>query len=129
MNEEQRARWALLQQVIDIEKYEAHCPLVLHQIGWLKTTRPNPNEIEWLNGKAEVVSLLDMPAEFARFKSGQWFEAVVECDRKTLSVRKVLDVRARQPLQPMSQQELAEFMGSLPKSEGTPEPVKDWTTR
>ncbi len=129
MTSEQQTKWSLLEKMIDIEAYEIQMPQVLNQIGRLRSARPDPYQIEWFNGSVELVSLADMPAEFVRFKPGQWFEATVERDRGTLRLRKVLSIRAREPLVPMSEQELASFIARLPKSEGSVKPIKDWANR
>jgi hypothetical protein len=129
MTEQERAQWAVLERAIDVAAYENQTPLTIRQIGRLVTARPDPYKILWMDNRTEVVTLAAMPAEFACFKQGQWFEAIVERDRPTGRLRKVQHVQPIDPLEPLSGPDLAEFWKDLPTTATLPRSRRDWMTR
>jgi hypothetical protein len=74
-----------------------------------------------------MIPLMELPADFARFEPGQWFEAMVERDRSTRGFRKMRYVKKVHPLSPMTSQELEAFWETLPTTASRPESPRDPT--
>lgn len=114
MTQEQREKWRVLADLIDVETYIRTAPVVKREIGKISETRPYPSKVEWMNHTFERVSLDLMPSEFAGYKAGQWFEAVVARDSMTYQLVRVLQVtRIPAPL-PKSVAEIKEWWQTLP---------------
>ena len=66
-------------------------------------------------------------AVFAGFQAGQWFEAFVQREPRSLELGKGLHVQAIPPLDPLTASEFDEFWESLPTTEELDESSQDWT--
>lgn len=80
MQEADRRTWGTIENMIDIEQYRAAQPLIVRQIGTVTKARPYPLVVTWEDGTREKVHLERMPGEFATYKAGQPFEALVHRD-------------------------------------------------
>lgn len=129
MTEQELSQWEVLERRIDVGLYESRTPFILREIGHLVAARPDPYKIVWFDNSEDEVALAAMPAEFARFKPGQWFEALVERDRLTGRLRKVRYLHAIDPLEPMSGSEATGFWNDLPTTATLPRSDRDWTKR
>lgn len=129
MTEEERGKWDALEDRIDIVGYRNEAPVLVRQLGQLTQARPFPRRITWIDGTTDLVRLEAMPGEFAGYKPGQWFEAIVERDPLTWSLRKVRYVRRTLSLRGMSSAELSQYWSSLPTTQTLPESTRDWTNR
>ncbi|GIW79532.1 MAG: hypothetical protein KatS3mg105_1339 [Gemmatales bacterium] len=128
MEDEERRRWKDLEDLIDVVAYQNETPVVFRQLGQITQARPLPRQISWVDGIKEIVRLELMPAEFAAYKVGQWFEAIVERDRLSWRLRKVHYVQRTPALGSMSKSELSNFWNSLPTTVTLPESPRDWRT-
>jgi len=129
MTDEQKDEWSLLQRLIDVEHYWRTAPLTLREIGFVSLASGADRRITWLDGqRVEEVGLDRMPAEFAAFRQGDWFEAVVQREPETYGLRCVLHVRKTDPLHRMTEEELKQWYDSLPTTDSLPESGSDWAT-
>lgn len=129
MDEEDRARWRILQSVIDVPKYRRTTPMTMRQIGRIQRARPTPTRVAWANGAKENVALDQAPGVFASLKPSQWFEAVVKRDSRTGRLREIVHLWPIRTVRLMSPQEQDEFWESLPTAESLPDSNVDWTSR
>ncbi len=127
MTPSETARWAVLEQAIDVDAYSRQKPVVFRQLGKVSKVRHCPSEVLWIDGSTEPISPAVVPAEFAGFALGQWFEALVERDPATWHVRRILNVVATEPLDRMSRGRLERFWESLPTTSTLPKSPRDWT--
>lgn len=129
MSDEQRQDWDLLQRLIDVEHYWKTTPVKLRELGFVSAVRRGPCQVTWLDGmQVEDVTPDQMPREFAGFAGGQWFEAIVERDPGTHTLRRVCYVQPVEPLPEMSEEELKSWYHSLPKADTLPPSDSDWST-
>ncbi|MBP3956365.1 hypothetical protein J8F10_13855 [Gemmata sp. G18] len=89
MADAERRAWAAIENLVDVEKYRAEQPLILLQIGVVHRARPYPQIVEWEDGTKERVSPERMPGEFAAYKAGQSFEALVHRNPITYKIVRV----------------------------------------
>lgn len=128
MTKEERWKWGVLEDLIDVVSYQNEAPVLVRQFGQITQARPLPRQITWVDGSKESAIDLDlMPAEFAGYKPGQWFEAIVERDRLTWRLRRVRYVHRTPSLRTMSQTVLSQYWSSLDTIERLPESKRDWT--
>jgi hypothetical protein len=129
MTREEAQRWDILETMIDVVSYQNETPVVVRQLGQVTQVHRGPRQITWVDGRKEIVGLDVMPPEFARFKPGQPFEAVVERDPVTGQLRRVRYVHRVASLRGLSDSELAKFWNSLPGTSTLPESTMDWSRR
>jgi hypothetical protein len=127
MSPDEQVQWDVLEKAIDVAAYHASRPLVLRQIGQVSRVRPNPSEIVWSDRTVEEIPLVDLPADFARFECGQWFEAIVERDRATGRLETMRYVHPIQGIEPMTPERAGAFWASLPTTASLPQSTRDWT--
>lgn len=89
MSSSERAMWQMLSDRIDIAQYRNIHLVKLRQLGRVEDARPGHNRIAWENGDSHRVRLDEMPAEFATYKPGQPFEAIVVYHPRSMRFMKV----------------------------------------
>jgi hypothetical protein len=124
MTTDETAIWQLLESQIDVNAYNRKTPLTVRQIGRVAEVRPFPRVIEWENGRRESVRLEQMPGEFAAYKSGQPFEAVVVRDPVDFRLLKVPYIKRVKSLLRISADELNDLNQSIPTTHTLPN--ADW---
>jgi hypothetical protein len=130
MTTDERDRWDVLEDLIDVVGYQNETPVRVRQIGQVTQARPLPRQITWVDGaKENNIELALMPGEFAAYKPGQWFEAVVERDPLTWRLRRVLHVQRTPSVNPLSGANLERYWSSLPTTATLPTSTRDWTRR
>jgi hypothetical protein len=130
MMADERARWKVLEDLIDVAAYQNETPILVRQIGQVTKARPLPRQITWADGTKESnINLDQMPDEFAAYKPGQWFEAIVERDPLTRRIRRVRYVKRVPSLRKLSGTVLNEYWSSLPGTTTLPASSRDWTHR
>jgi hypothetical protein len=127
MNADDLERWQVIEEIVDVVGYRNETPVVVRQVGEVSQARPLPRRITWVDGKSELVSLEELPGEFASYKPGQPFEADVERDPLTWKMRKVRYIRRIKPIHPMKGGELERFWQTLPPTNSLPASDRDWT--
>ncbi len=129
MSEEEKADWAILSELIDVERYWRNTPIKQQETGWISSILSGICEITWLGSETtETVSLEHVPPEFASFGEGQWFEALVERKRDNYTLNKVIHARPIDPIKEMTDEEMKEWFSSLPTTETLPKSDTDWNT-
>ncbi len=92
-SETDKAKWRLLNELFDLTVYQNNTPIRVRQFGKIKKGRPTPQSIEWESGRIESVSLDQvLSPEFVTFKVGQPIEAIVERDRISNELLKIIFV-------------------------------------
>lgn len=124
MTREEAEIWGALENVIDVPTYRLTTPLTIRQIGKVTRCRPFPEQVEWEDGQKEAVRLDQMPGEFAAYKSGQPFEAIVLRDPVDFHLIKVADVRRTRNLPSMTPEEFEGLLHRIPTSASLPD--ADW---
>jgi hypothetical protein len=127
MSPDEQIQWDVLEKAIDVAAYRASRPLVLRQIGQVSRVRPDPSVIAWFDRTVEEIPLVELPADFARLESGQWFEAIVERNRATGRLKKIRHVHPVQEVEPMTPERAGAFWASLPTTASLPQSTRDWT--
>lgn len=89
MSSSERAMWQMLSDRIDIAQYRNIHLVKLRQFGRVEDARPGHHRIVWENGDSHRVLLDEMPAEFATYKPGQPFEAIVVYHPRSMRFVKV----------------------------------------
>jgi hypothetical protein len=122
MTESEKATWQLLESQIDVTAYRMTTPLTVRQIGKVAArVRPLPELIEWENGRLEKVRLDQMPGEFAAYKPGQPFEAIVARDPVDFRLLKVTHIHRIKPFPWMSADEFNDLIRSVPTASSLPD--------
>jgi hypothetical protein len=124
MSPEEREAWQSLREVIDISRYQSSTPLRVRQFGRVDDSRPRHHSIRWENGSKQRVRLDQMPPEFATYKAGQPFEAIVERDPVTTEFVRAVYVARRSERCLLSAEERRKLWDSLSTSVDLPE--GDW---
>jgi len=85
--------WNGLSQMVDVEKYRRSVPIRVRRFGLVNANASGRHHVKW-EGATDAVSidLKDFPAEFAGYKTGQPFEAIVLLDADGLQTIRVVDV-------------------------------------
>lgn len=129
MSEDEKADWAVLSELIDVEHYRKTTPIRQQETGCISSVQSGVCEITWLGSDTvETVSLENASPEFAGFDRGQWFEALVERNREDYSLSKVIHVQPIEPIKEMSDDEWKDWLSSLPTTESLPKSDTDWST-
>jgi hypothetical protein len=130
MTQEEREKWTILEDLIDVVGYRNETPVLVRQLGQVTQGRPWPRQITWVDGaKEHDLDLALMPDEFASYKPGQWFEAIVERDPLTWRMLRVRFVQRTPTINPLSGAELERYWASLPTTASLPKSKRDWTRR
>jgi hypothetical protein len=125
MTEPERTAWQLLESHINVNAYRTTTPLTVRQVGRVALrVRPHPELIEWEDGQKEKVRLDQMPGEFAAYKPGQPFEAIVTRDPVDFRLLKVTHIHRIRSLPRMSADEFEDLIQSIPTTNSLPE--TDW---
>ncbi len=129
MNETQRVDWQMLESLIDVDRYWDSVPVALLETGVVSSDTADGWEIVWLDGeRRELIPSERTLPEFAAFKQGQWFEAIVERQPRTYTLQKLRYVRPIEPIREMSEEEFRQWVDSLPSGEDVPKSGTDWAT-
>jgi hypothetical protein len=121
-------RWASLARLVDLDAYADSRPYVLRETGRVSRVWPPPAEVTWWGSdQVESTPLTRMPAEFATYKSGQWFEAIVERDRRSRELLRVRYIEPIEPVQPLTEEEADDFWQSFTPTTDLPKSSKEWT--
>ncbi len=129
MDNTQSADWQMLESLIDVNRYWDSVPVALLETGVVSGITADGWEIVWLDGeRRELIPIERTHPEFAAFKEGQWFEALVERQPKTYQLQKLRYVRSIEPIRDMSEDEFLQWVDSLPRGDDVPKSGTDWTT-
>ena len=129
MSEDEKADWAVLSELIDVEHYWKTTPFRHLETGWVSAIREGVWEITWLGtDHVEAIGADAVPDEFAGYQKDQWFEALVERDRDTFSLQKIIHCRAIDPIDDMTEEEMEAWFSSLPTTDTLPKSDTDWNT-
>ncbi len=89
----EKIKWQLLNELFDLTVYQNTTPIQVRQFGKIKKGRPTPQSIEWETGRIESVTMDQvLSPEFVTFKVGQPIEAIVERDRISNELLRILFV-------------------------------------
>ena len=124
LTDSEAATWQLLERYINVNLYRTTTPLTIRQRGKVARVRPLPDLIEWEDGQKEKVRLDQMPGEFAAYKSGQPFEAIVTRDPLDFHLLKVTHVNRMKSLPRLSDNEFNDLIRSIPTTCSLPD--TDW---
>jgi hypothetical protein len=129
MSENEKADWAVLSELIDVEHYWKTTPFRHHETGWVSAASSGVWEITWLGvDGTESIRADRVPDEFAGYQQDQWFEALVERDRDSFTLQRIIDSRAIDPIEDMTDEEVETWFSSLPTTETLPKSDTDWNT-
>jgi hypothetical protein len=129
MSDDEKADWAFLSELIDVDHYRRTTPIKQQETGWISNLESAVYEITWLGSEeVEMLSLENASPEFAGFSKGQWFEALVERNREDYSLSKVIHARPIEPIKEMTDEEWKDWLSSLPTTESLPRSDTDWST-
>ncbi len=130
MGPDERQAWDVLEGLIDVIGYQNDMPVLVRQLGQITQARPLPRQITWVDGTKETdIDLGRMPDEFAGYKPGQWFEAIVERDPRTWRLRRVRFVQRTPSIPSLSGTALEPYWTALPSADSLPGSKRDWTSR
>ena len=129
MGPDEAQRWEILERMVDVVDYQKVTPSLIRQLGEVTRLHLGPRQIAWVDGGTESITLDLAPPEFAGFKPGQPFEAVVERDPVTGKLRRLRYVQRVASFRRLAARELTEFWNSLPGTETLPESTRDWSGR
>lgn len=128
MNDDDRALWRALEDIIDSAEYRRSTPVRMRQLGRVKyRSLPYPCAVNWVGGVNESVTFQVMPPEFPSFKSGQWIEAICERDPLTGRLLRVSHVERIPVVRMLNRQQQDGYWESLSTSDSLPESNLDWT--
>ena len=93
MSDEERTEWDVFTELIDIEEHKRRTPIELRKIGTVVSH--SPFQLQWLeDDHPTLFDLSNTPSKLASFNVGDEFEAVVEFNRGTREVTRILSVGA-----------------------------------
>ena len=121
MSEDDRQQWLSLISLVDVDAYRRSQPVTIRRFG-VAYMDQGRRYVRWegRTGK-EPIDLRSYPAEFANYRSGQSFEAIVEIDPRTNATKRVQWSTRQDTVSPMEEEEAREFWNSLPGLPGLPE--------
>ncbi len=124
MDDGDRRLWGAMESLVEVDQYRAGQPLVVLQQGKVLQARPYPDVVLWEDGTKERIPLARMPGEFAGYKVGQPFEAVVHRDPVSHKIFKVEYVKRLPARAKNTAAESKQLWDSLPTSKSLPD--SDW---
>jgi hypothetical protein len=127
MNAEEREKWYLLESAIDVPHYLRTTPIEERRIGFVSRARPVPSRITWSDKSRDSVTLDQMPANFAAFCPGQWFEALAVRDRYSGRLIRVDHAQPIREICTLGASERDSLLASLPTTDDLPRSRRDWT--
>lgn len=114
MANDEKEKWALLQNAFDMVAYRNTTPVVVREVGEVSYEREQiPRAIRWIHGPKERVDLGLMPPEFAKLLPGQSFEAIVARDPRTGAMLRMKYARAVPTRHLLSREKLESFWNKL----------------
>jgi len=100
MTPQESDSWEAILSVVDVVDYRVSTPLRIREIGCVRYRHmPYPYQMRWIDGRRELFTLHQVPAEIAGCKPGQWVEAIVE--REPLTGRLIRIVHAQKIPSPL----------------------------
>lgn len=128
LNPEEARLWRRFEEIVDVAAYRLTVPLCLRQIGTVVALHSSPPSvrIQWEteNYTDKPISFDFLPAEFAAYRIGQRFEAIVRRESATYHLIDVLDTKRLMTPPPLSDEQLEEFWLSIPTTNSLPS--TDW---
>lgn len=124
MTERDESTWRVLESQFDVATYRDTTPLSIRQVGRVARARPHPDLIQWEDGHKEAVRLDQMPGEFATFRPGQPFAAIVLRDPVDFHLIKVSHVQRAGNLPRMTPEAFDDLLRSIPTTASLPD--ADW---
>ncbi len=126
LSEEEAQEWAVLSQLIDVPIYQDRLPVVLNETGRISGMRPGMRTVTWWpSEERETIAFDQMPVDFAGYGLNQWFEAVVERNRRTWEFQKGRHVQTIDPIVPMDDDEVTAFLAGARTLADLPEAQDD----
>jgi hypothetical protein len=125
MDEVGRRLWGVIDDQVTVEAYRAKQPLIVRQQGKVKRGRKYPELILWEDGTRERVQIGRMPGEFASYKVGQPFEALVYRDPVSHKLLKMEYVKRLPSPARTDKEEAKRLWDSLPPSSSLPDTTWD----
>lgn len=116
MDKGQIAKWACLSEFIDVPAYRAATPMKIRRTGVVQDARPSHHEVKWEDGTTERVSINQMPGEFASYKPGQPFEAIVVYDHSSKRMARVEFIARRRGVKQTTPVRLEELWSKMKSS-------------
>ncbi|MFO1022595.1 MAG: hypothetical protein U0903_18145 [Planctomycetales bacterium] len=126
MNATDREQWKTIQSKVDVERFRVSQPLSSRRVGRVVKARPLPEKIRWEDGSQEKIDMhsIEIPPEFARFKRGDQFEAVVLRNPITYKILKITYLNKINEVE-MTKAESDEIWESTSRSTSLPETTWD----
>lgn len=91
MSDTESEQWKVLRRGIDVNKYEEMTPIQFRKIAEIQST--SPFTVRWWGDeKPTFLDLRTAPPKLAALKAGDRFEAIVEFNRKTRKIGKILTI-------------------------------------
>ncbi len=125
MDDSERQIWRDIEDKVDVARYRMEQPLIVRQQGTVVRARPYPEMVRWEDGTREKIVLRRMPGEFATYKPGQPFEAIVHRDPLSHQMIKVDYVKRLFTAPEPSDAESKLIWDSLPTSGSLPDTAWD----
>ena len=117
MDELERSRWDALCELVDIESYRLSLPLHTIEYGKVLANQPRRWMVQWEASRSPTsVDLETFPDDFASYRVGQPFMAIVIREQRTMGIERVLRVTKVSLPATRSRAEDDEFAASLPSS-------------
>lgn len=121
MNDDDKCAWSQFREIVDVEAYRQALPVISREYGEVWSDQPGRWAVRWEStGKRVSVDLRQFPAEFASYKSGQPFVAIVERDSQTMNIRKVFKVMREPSLERYTSSDSEKFAQSLDTNKDLP---------
>jgi hypothetical protein len=91
MSEDDLKEWEILSSIVDVEEHKRRTPIELRKIGTVVSL--SPFQLQWLEtDEPTSFDLAKAPAKLASYSLGDEFEAVVEFNRGTREITRILSV-------------------------------------
>jgi hypothetical protein len=121
LDEAERRQWYELGGTVDVESYRRSVPIRVRQFGQVIDARPGYRSVRWegLKGRHRV-DLSNYPDDFASYKAGQPFEAIVLLDSQNGKMQRVVHVARRSQPKVLSDAESNTRVNGLKSSEDQP---------
>jgi predicted RNase H-like HicB family nuclease len=115
MDEDERAKWLQLSNVIDLLHYKMTTPVETREIGEVSFEMiSRPRSIRWISGLKYIIDPHRVPAELMSCRPGQWIEAIVKRDpitHREIEIESIRKISFRIP----QESEVKAFWETLPE--------------
>jgi hypothetical protein len=120
MTADERDKWQILSNAIDVPRYIRETPIeerMIGQIEWLKNSQHGMGpyvQIRRLGGEVELIPIEDVSRDMVALRPNDWFEAIIRRSSRSEKIQRVLFAQKIDPIGTLNDEEALKFWDEMP---------------